>query len=888
MALAEYLGPRRAVEVRIAAADVHRPYDVARSSNGPVGREDIPLAALAALEQRGDWPALFAAQLLRGELEAAEQALAREPAGPQREVDAAALAIAQRRPEVALGHTAAALAMAPRLGAALWNDALARRQMRLPLTAAARFDEVAALGEPGWADEARATAKQLRDAFEEYRGAFRKARDQAAALAASGAPDGVDLALARRIPDPAMAGLHEALRRSIGPDAARLAPLAEALDAAVPGARLAEAVRRIAGGDAAARRPLVAAYTRLAGQQPAPAADAWAALARRATAAAPDIALGALARAVELDAAYAGALAALVPHDDAWLAAWTDDAIGRSLVYVARQVAAAERHLQRAVVACPADRLPARCARLDGSLAVVLAERGRRDLALQHLERALAGARRAQDWGYEAMLLFIAGEISIARDPDTVDRVAVAKAYFDERVAQSPDCPTELARLDYLATAALDVNRIEQARAWSDEADALARGRCREVGTRLNGAAARARVLQSTGATDAEAVARLRAELAAVRATGRFSEGGPAGALAPVLDHIEGRVLLERDWPAGEALLRRAAAVSPTGDNASAIHARDLSFVVLALDAARRGDHAAALGALAGQLGLPPPARCAVGVTGERQVAVAVAGADGAVAGAYRPVPAGRAVVPAEEAVSPVLAKRLAGCETVDVYAPGLYYGQARLLPRELAWRYRSPLAREPAPEPAPAAPAGGRLVVTDVEPPPALALPALHDEPEVAGATVLRGAAATPRRVLGEMTAASEIELHAHGLVDVAEPSAASLLLSPDADGDYALDAERVRKARLSGRPLVLLAACHAARVPASDRPWGLADAFLAAGARSVVASTDELPDAGLSRALAAIGTAVRGGTPAARAVRDLRLARPDHRWLDAIVVFE
>src|SRR5207237_711237 len=151
----------------------------------------------------------------------------------------------------------------------------------------------------------------------------------------------------------------------------------------------------------------------------------------------------------------------LVPRDDAWLAAWADDAIARSLIYVARRMGAAEGHLARAAAACPADRLPARCARLDGSLAVVLAERGRRDLALKHLERALAGTARAEDWGLEGMLLFVAGEIGVGRDPSTVDRVAVAKAYFDERVAQSPDCPTELARLDYLATAALDVNRAE-------------------------------------------------------------------------------------------------------------------------------------------------------------------------------------------------------------------------------------------------------------------------------------------------------------------------------------------------------------------------------------------------------------------------------------------
>jgi hypothetical protein len=876
--LATALRPERSIEVRLAGSDAHRPYSVARAGTTP---EAIPLATLAALEQRGAWSALFAAQMLRGDLDGAAAALAREPDGAAKSADASALALASGRPDAALGHAAAALAVAPDLAVALWNDAVARRALRLPLTAAARFDAVAALGEPGWSDEARATAAELRRVFGEYRDAWRAARDQAKAMTTTGAP--LDPAVARRFPDVAAEALHEALRRRAGDEVAALAPVAAALDAVVGGDGFAAAAARAAAGGPA-RAALAADYAALADRAAAgatpPTAAAWAGLARRARRAAPDVALGALAHAVTLDAALVPELEAIAPRDDAWLAAWVDDRIAWSSIYVARRMAAAELHLARAVAACAELRVPARCARLQASLALVLADRGRRDLAVAHLERAMAAAGRAQDLGVDVTILYLAGEISVGRDPEVVDRVTLAAAYFDERSLQSPDCRADLYRLDHLAIAALDTNRIAEARRWSDEAEALTRGRCRDVGSRNNGVLARSRAIQGTGAADADAVVSLREEITAMRA------GSSPGELA-ILDHAEGRALIERDPAAGEALLRRAIAA---GDAATAdavgVLARELSLNVLALAAGRRGDHAAALAAMAERLGRAAPERCAVGVAGEGDAAVVVVGADGAFAGAFRPGAVGKAIVPGDEVVPADLAARLAGCAEVDVYAPGVYYGQARLLPRELAWRYRSPAAGPAAG--APAAGAGPRLVVTDVEPPAALGLPALRDAPVLDGATVLRGAGATPRRALAEMALASEIEIHAHGFVDVREPGAAALILSSDADGDYVLDAERVRGTRLRGRPLVLLAACHAARVPIAERPWGLADAFLAAGARTVIASTEAVPDAGLAQTFAALGDAVRAGQGAATAVRDRRVAAPDRSWLDAIVVFE
>ena len=56
------------------------------------------------------------------------------------------------------------LAVAPQEPQPLWNRAMAIHQLELPRTAAAAFDEVAALGDPALSAEARALAKALRGA----------------------------------------------------------------------------------------------------------------------------------------------------------------------------------------------------------------------------------------------------------------------------------------------------------------------------------------------------------------------------------------------------------------------------------------------------------------------------------------------------------------------------------------------------------------------------------------------------------------------------------------------------------------------------------------------------------------------------------------------------
>ena len=88
---------------------------------------------------------------------------------------------------------------APRHPQALWNRALALRDLGLALAAAEAFEAVAALHEPGWADEARAHAQQLADEVRDRRAAFQRlALEAGPRLATAG--DAIAPDLARRFP----------------------------------------------------------------------------------------------------------------------------------------------------------------------------------------------------------------------------------------------------------------------------------------------------------------------------------------------------------------------------------------------------------------------------------------------------------------------------------------------------------------------------------------------------------------------------------------------------------------------------------------------------------------------------------------------------------------
>jgi CHAT domain-containing protein len=114
--------------------------------------------------------------------------------------------------------------------------------------------------------------------------------------------------------------------------------------------------------------------------------------------------------------------------------------------------------------------------------------------------------------------------------------------------------------------------------------------------------------------------------------------------------------------------------------------------------------------------------------------------------------------------------------------------------------------------------------------------------------------------------------------------------VLSPDAAGRYALGARDLAAVRLAARPVIVLAGCEAAATGQDlETTWGLAEAFLAAGASAVIASPATIGDADAAALFAAVRTRIIAGTAPAIALRDVRRGWPVRsHWIDRLVVFQ
>lgn len=866
----------RTLEARLSyqGARAHRPYSVTRSGE-PAGATPVPLKLLGDLEERGDFHGLAAAHLLRGERSQAAQALSRAPRTADADADRAAVALSGGALEEALALLDGVLEQQPGHGAALWNRALVLRELGLHLLAAQAFERVAALGEPGWSQEARLRTDETRRRMEASHRVYQDAYAAGRALEAGG-PPGPLAALSRDARGMARSYLYEATWMAQSPDQVRaLQPLAREVDGQYGGDRMQRLLEALAARDFSRRAPLAGTVREIfAGKLDPKTAPAF--VKQAMSTGNPDVLLALPAAGLlpqYLDAYEAAARAV----GDPW---FTSNAqlVRAQAAFTAGQLLLAEQLALDGLATSAREGADVRAVRARGLLGDLYLEEHRLEEARAQASAGLQLAGQLNDSRGRAQFLRQLGDVARYRHAP-----ALTRAYLEERALQPPrDCRAETYLHESLATLEWFAFRWPAARAQMDQ---LPECQPPMYGT---GAFVLADLARVEGRP--EDLKRVQSALAALRASGQTP-----GQLA-VLQHIEGVALLGRDREAGLAALRKsiqdARALPP--EDASAAKARDYSASVLSLEAGRSGDYAGALALLAERDGAKAPERCALGVElrDERLLVVAV-GPSGALSGSFD---AGRRSAEVDVATLVPAAQRqaLAGCERVQVIAHHPIHGQAGLLPPEMAWSYRGPAPLAPA-APPPGAQAQRQLVVHAVEPPASLGLPRLadwHVQRAPGAGAELAGAAATPSRVLAELRDATEIAIHAHGLVNLGLSDASLVALSPGADGQYALTAAEVRRQALKGAPVVLLAACRAAHVaPYMHKPWSLPLAFLEAGARAVIASPADIPDREAGPFFDAVLARVRSGAPAAVALRDERvrsLARDVQSWTRTVVVFD
>jgi hypothetical protein len=862
----------RPIELRLsyAGADSYRPYDTLRSA-GTTAEAPVPLGEMARLEERGDLHGIAAAYLLRGKADEARAWLSRAGGSPDVEAELAVVELMRGDMVAALDRLNGVLLRDSRHPQALWNRGIALERLGLPLAAAQALEAVTALGEPGWADEARQRAQALRSRVTRESEDWEAARKAGEALAAGKALP--HLEHVSRHPGFFRLHFYDALRTASTVEQVKaLGPLAEALDARQGGSTLRDAVRAAETRDYASRAPLSEDYARLLRRE-TPTGGVAAFLDRLRRAKEQDLLLGTLLLGGQLGEHLEEYRALATATRDPWFLLLAEHEHAKILL-ARRAPLEAEQRLLAGLKQCGATPVAYRCALIERELAMLYRRLHRPAEATRHAHASWQWARTDGAWFTERAILLELGQIARLRKQG-----ALARAYLDEAVTREPDnCELRHFVFSNSALAHMAALEVDAARRDLDEA-LRCPGHLTASGAQVLADLARLRPAP-------EDARRLSEALAGLRGKGKLGPGELA-----LLTHIEGRFLVERERAAGEALLRRAITEAEQLPqwNVDARKARAYSYTSLLLAAGRAGEYEQAYRLLAEELGGALPGRCVLGaaVDDERTLVVA-RDAEGRLHGHYdasrtRPLEGVEALVPHE------LLASLRACEQVSVVARPPLHGRVGLLPPDVAWSYILPRPEMGAARTG----AERRLVVADVEPPPGLALAPLAPWTSAApGDTLLTGAMATPGRVLEAMTSATQVEIHAHGLINLDVSDASLLVLSPEADGRYALTAADLRERRLQGAPLVILAACRAAHTaPSYHEPFSLPVAFLTAGARAVLAATVDVPDAQAGPFFEAVQRRIRAGQPVARALRDERVAwlqKSGSDWVKAVLAFE
>ncbi|HYO68775.1 MAG TPA: CHAT domain-containing protein [Archangium sp.] len=883
---------QRTLEARVTypQADTYRPLAQSFMGTTPAQRvTELSNAILSRLEALGDLPQLVAAYLTgsRPDTWSAKQFLQRMRSertwnanvlcdlGVAHYLDARALDASRRTAELreSLRLFNEVLRRVPTHPQARWNRSLVYRDLGLPLLAMQDLEALERT-EPDaqWRNEARDRRQRLSVALQ------RKERWKAAdntgyeliSRGVAALPDALahaDVPLMRR-------DFYHAVRaRTSAAEVRAFLPLARKLDEISGGGTvLQDYVQRVAARNFSVRAPLAARYAQLMTGQ-VDARDEEPLLRTFLASAEDDIALGALTYAVPRLPRYASMLVERTRvSPDPWF-----QVLGLQLEATQEQQLErydqARKLLEKALELCARNQLVYRCVDVENDLAHVSGWLFHLIDAERYARAALAQARRAQ-WDQERMLLQTLGNTArLASD------VTLGRAYFGEAFLMSDGIRKILRNIHQnLAHLAIQALELDEARAELD--------RALEVGLPLTRHGVVALV-------DVARTRRSPRDAEAVEKTLTLEPGNTQGQRA-YATFLRGRFLVEVDAIKGRALLEEAIheAESAEPEDLTARHARAYSYTSLIFADAAKGDFAAALGRFGAELGFAATGRCILALTEDTERSLVVArGAEGQWLGHYTPVRVARFDPTSLARVVPQdMVEALRPCASVDVLARPPLQGRAGLLPPELAWRYltRATVPQLPAKR-------GPHLVVSDVRYDEQRSEPALTWSPRVAPGTelrTLRELDATPNRVLEAMPEATDIDLATHGKIDPGS-NTAYLLLAPGPDGRDELYENRIRGLRLSGAPLVVLAACEAARGSSALHEHGsLPNAFLTAGARTVLAATQLLPNDDASAFFGAVRERIRGGASPSMATRDERLEwlrkGKDADWVNGVLVFE
>jgi tetratricopeptide (TPR) repeat protein len=860
----------RPVEVRLSypPADAYRPYGVARGADQAHGH--VPLELLAKLEKAHEYRGVAAGMLLSAEPARAHDYLTRAPASLDAEVDLAAVAIVQGQYEEALDRLDGALEKNPNHPQALWNQALAMRELHLPLAAAESFEKVASLHEPGWSDEAKRRADALKAEGADRAAQWTAARAALDAMVEDGAVPAD--AVVRAYPSYARFSLYDAVRTTASRDRIlSFLPLAIRLEGGDEHAPLVRYVRSLADGDLARRARFVARVAAL-NATPLPPDGLAALVAELGAAGEDDLAFEAVALAHAWARFAAPIHRVATAHDDPWLRILD----ARASAYAAAdqgEFTRAESTLRAALASCDASHFDYLCAGTRLQLADMLIQN------LHALEAAVVvgdGLRQSevQAPGVWRALAGDAAELAELRGA-----YPLMRAYFRDLLLHQPTCATRRHAHEAMAKErllAMDRDGVARELA-ADET-------CEEPMT-LDRAVVTT-VLARMGDPRID-VRRARTDLAAARAD--FSPGERSFA-----DVLLGVLSLREDPSAGKALVQRGLdATRARREDGTAQAALAWGDLNLALSAAREGDAAGALARMATDVGGAGDEACSLAVGLDYELAFAAArDAAGATLATFDDR-IETAMPSPDQLVPGAIRAHLAGCPSVRVFAPPPVHGNPELLPADVAWSFHASGRRA---LPKSDAATLRRLLVSDVEPPAALGLARLDpwSAPPGSDATVtwLHGADATPRRVLDELATASEAEIDAHGLTDPGVSDAPLLALSPEPDGRYALTAAAIEARHFENHPVVVLAACRGGRVaPYFHETWSLPSALLRAGARVVLAASAPIPDAEARRFFDAVLQKIRAGAEPSVALRDVRVAwlrESGHEWVRTVLVFD